>query len=707
MAESNDTLVDSKASTASEPGNSRRTDTWQSLLIPYQTEVVYYRRPGSRGVSEPIYDYMLNGELHRAPHTLSLESLDRYTPPVIRNQKRQICRGPSQYLLSTCRLPPVLGEKTSLPRPPKTPRLTTATLQLKKVNKKTAKEYEKAAQEGFPARYRPTAVLLDTYDLNAPRPWRKSGDIKPTATQAAILEHLARSAAAGDSSKYGTTILVEGPGGSGKSQLIEFFQEAGRHVLYCTVKNSLCRHMANTFDCRSMTFASLFLRLFGLRVSEGLYNFEPTVNGLELDTVQALFDAARKVQLTSTWYFPPDIDVLVIDEYSTLAVSMLKLVLLRLHHGREATKRRLDIVLLGDPYQLPPIQYRYEANNFLVRNLVDYVFQLTVTCRFKNPRYAALMEKVRVAPSTRAIYGHLASYMPAEVWADRTVVELTYPFDDPMPACHFTENGAGDVSPFSGEVFADFALVNKAEITEWLARWHTVINDTLFLARRNLSVHRLCMTYAHLIHSHSADSVEFVPIRFVAHNQRGERFTIFSFFKQDCAPLLPLIRGADYIFLYNDKVCKRGEILTYLGRNDERLVLRDARGLLVSVRPQLFQMQLFCSNKYVYLNALDPDTRKKYGSTMTARELYGYPLQLAVAQNIYQCQGRTYTNKKLYINVNKTTKEETYVALSRVVDERSIKNIFLLWYFLFFFFSNFYFSFVPVSSDDASARRVK
>lgn len=104
--------------------------------------------------------------------------------------------------------------------------------------------------------------------------------------------------------------------------------------------------MANTFDCRSMTFASLFLSLFGLRVSEGLYNFEPTVNGLELDAVQALFNAAREINLTANWYFPPDIDILVIDEYSTLAVSMLKLVLLRLHHGREATKRRLDIVLL-------------------------------------------------------------------------------------------------------------------------------------------------------------------------------------------------------------------------------------------------------------------------------------------------------------------------------------------------------------------------
>lgn len=360
------------------------------------------------------------------------------------------------------------------------------------------------------------------------------------------------------------------------------------------------------------------------------------------------------------------------------------MVLLRLHHGRVGTKRQLDIVLLGDPYQLPPIQYRYEANNFLVRDLVDCVYQLTVTCRFSTSRYAALMDKVRVAPSTRAIYGHLASYMPAEVWADRTVVKFTYPFDDPMPACRFTDNGA-DVSRFCGEVFADFALINKAEITEWLARWHTAVNDTLFLARRNLSVHRLCMTYAHLIHSHSTASVEFVPIRFVAHNQRGERFTIFSLFKQDCAPLLPLIRGADYIFLQNDRACKRGEILTYLGRNKERLVLRDARGLLVNVQPQLFQMRLFCSNKYVYLSALDPDTRKKYGSTMTSRELYGYPLQLAIAQNIYQCQGRTYTNKKLYINANKTTKEETYVALSRVVDERLIKNIFLLWYLCYFF----------------------
>lgn len=650
-------------------------------------EVVYFRKPASRGVSEPIYDYTLNGELRSAPHTLALESLDRYTPPVIRNRRRHICSSPSQYLLSTCRLS-VLRDRTHPPRP-KTPRLIGA---IKKVNKKAAKEYEKAAQEGFPAQYRPTEALLNAYNLNAPRPWRKTGNIKPTETQAAILEHLARSAA--DSSTYGTTILVEGPGGSGKSQLIEFFQEAGRRVLYCTVKNSLCRHMANTFDCRSMTFASLFLSLFGLRVYEGLYNFQPTVNGLELDSVQALFDAAREVQLTATWCFPPDIDILVIDEYSTLAVSMLKLVLLRLRHGRESAKRRLDIVLLGDPYQLPPIQYRYEANNFLVRDLVDCVFQLTVTCRFSNPQYAALMEKVRVAPSTRAIYRHLVSYMPTKVWAERSVVELTYPFDDPMPACRFTNNGA-DVSPFSGEVFADFALINKAEITEWLARWHTVINDTLFLARRNLSVHRLCMTYAHLIHSHSTDSVEFVPIRFVAHNQRGERFTIFSFFKRDCAPLLPLIRGADYIFLQNDKACKKGEILTYLGRNDERLVLRDARGLLVSVQPQLFQMRLFCSNKYVYLNALDPHTRKKYGSTMTARELYGYPLQLAVAQNIYQCQGRTYTNKKLYINANKTTKEETYVALSRVVDERLIKNIFLLWYlsifflFLFFLFLRF------------------
>lgn len=687
MAESNNKSVDTNATTSG-LGNSRRANTWQSFLIPYQMEAVYYQKPASSGVSEPVYEYMLNGELHCAPQTISLESLNRYTPSVSRNEKRQICRGQSQYLLSTCKLSDATskGKRTHPPRA-KTPRLIST---VKKVNNKAAKEYEKAAQEGFPARYQPTAALQNAYDLNAPRPWRKSINIKPTAMQTAILEHLARSAA--DSSTYGTTILVEGPGGSGKSQLIDFFQEAGRHVLYCTVKNSLCRHMSNTFDCRSVTFASMFLSLFGLRVSEGLYEFQPIVNGLELDTVQALFDAAREVQLTATWCFPSDVDILVIDEYSTLAVSMLKLVLLRLHHGRVGTKRRLDIVLLGDPYQLPPIQYRYEANNFLVRDLVDSVFQLTVTCRFSNPRYAALMEKVRVAPSTRAIYGHLVSYMPAEVWADRTVVELTYPFDDPMPACRFTETEA-DVSPFSGEIFADFALINKAEINEWLARWHTAINDTLFLARRNQSIHRLCMAYAHLIHSYSRDCVEFVPIRFVAHNQRGERFTIFSYFKQDCAPLLPLIRGADYVFLQNDRACKRGEILTYLGRNDERLVMRDGRGLLVSVQPQLFQMRLFCSNKYTYLRALDPDTRKKYGPTMTSRELYGYPLQLAVAQNIYQCQGRTYVNKKLYINANKTSTEETYVALSRVVDEKLIKNIFLLWY-LSVFFQIFFFLFL-------------
>ncbi len=299
------------------------------------------------------------------------------------------------------------------------------------------------------------------------------------------------------------------------------------------------------------------------------------------------------------------IDTLVIDEISMVSADLMDAIdrSLRLARGRTHDPfGGVQIIMFGDPYQLPPVPPR-------------------------DPH-----ERAYYADTYRSLW-----FFDAKVWLDEplTVVELTEVhrqrddrFKQILGAVRY------------GEVTADMA----EELNEAGAR--PAPEDAITLATTNATVAR--------INASRLAKITGDPLKAVA-EINGE-------FRENLYPadeVLELKPGAQVMFLRNDSDGRwvNGTIGTVSRiENTVWVEVRGADGV------KEFEVDPSVWERYRY--RYDPDTKKLEKEVVA--EFEQFPLRLAWAVTVHKSQGHTYDQAVVDLGPRAFTAGQTYVALSRV-----------------------------------------
>lgn len=160
----------------------------------------------------------------------------------------------------------------------------------------------------------------------------------------------------------------------------------------------------------------------------------------------------------------------------------------------------------------------------------------------------------------------------------------------------------------------------------------------------------------------------------------------FGNFDSPRLPFLPLIIGMEYKILKSGNFLKRGQLvkLVHIGVNESTRVLEyllvyytvknNEKKIhkILKLLPSHYLMNLFSKHHWRYNDKRETEESKKLYPQIGL--LYGFPLQLAVADTVRGSIGTTVENK-LFANLGGCSIEEIYVLLSRVRSEQHIQGI--------------------------------
>lgn len=219
------------------------------------------------------------------------------------------------------------------------------------------------------------------------------------------------------------------------------------------------------------------------------------------------------------------------------------------------------------------------------------MFEMHQTTRFVNANYQKLMESVRVNENSSHLKNILQSHFSMDVLnADTAYLNIFYPDNDPIPNI--------EVERRTEESIEYNMVSEKKNITDWLDKYESAINNTLWLFKSNAKVHNqnlkwaiiLAKTFPHI-------KVEFSLIRFFSRDNKSCKPVLISpsIAHPTHFPVLPLVCGAKYTYLLNNHILKNGDVITYIGRKGDHLFFSTTRRLFISVYPSLFKMNLYSS----------------------------------------------------------------------------------------------------------------
>ena len=201
--------------------------------------------------------------------------------------------------------------------------------------------------------------------------------------------------------RQGKSIFITGPGGTGKSYLL-------KHI-YETIPEVTGKHVAIT----AMTGCAALL--IG-RFAKTLHSWAGI--GLGRDPAKALAQKIKKSgeisRKNKAWYRWLNTDILIIDEVSMLTPELLEKldVIARLLRKNDTPMGGLQIVFVGDFYQLPPVNKETDKPTEFVfesplwKEIVQQTIPLTQIIRQDDPIFQKILLEVRegkVTPETLQI----------------------------------------------------------------------------------------------------------------------------------------------------------------------------------------------------------------------------------------------------------------------------------------------------------------
>lgn len=381
--------------------------------------------------------------------------------------------------------------------------------------------------------------------------------------------------------------LITGPGGTGKSHLVRALLPGDKNIM---VAPTGLAALANGGFTVHKTF-----RLSG-ELKEA-HQLEPLFAG----QVEVLRRSER----------------LVVDEVSMLRADVLDLVDARLRHARQSAAPfgGIPVIMVGDPYQLPPVLTSAD------RNIFHDHFGYESPHFFESKALRGLHERANSS------------------WH----VELT------------TQHRQSDDSGYA-------ALLGRIRCGQWRSQDLTELN------RRVVPTDSVSPTAVYLC-TRNADADKINAEKLASLRGPSETFTASCDWPMRQRPadyVLELCRGAQVVFLKNDREGKwvngdRGRVIRW---SSDSIDVETDRGAVVSV----FQERWELKEPYI-------DEESGELASRVIGWFQQYPLRLCWAISIHKSQGMTLRDVAFDIGAGSFAAGQTYVALSRV---RRVEDLVLL-----------------------------
>lgn len=200
------------------------------------------------------------------------------------------------------------------------------------------------------------------------------------------------------------------------------------------------------------------------------------------------------------------------------------------------------------------------------------------------------------------------------------------------------------------------------KVLQWWISNKSNFNETIMLSRTNRIVHQtnilVYIKYHKEMTRYLKDKKSKHLIRFSRIYYHDTIYSEWTFIKpnsEDNMYILPLIVGLKYILLTTIDNLRNGDEIYLVGFVDKPkagLLMVTETNQLFILFPTSFEMRLFKNET-----------------------LFGFPICMAAASNIFNSQGKTMLQSDIYIDIQGCNQSEVFVALSRPKELRQIKAI--------------------------------
>ena len=422
--------------------------------------------------------------------------------------------------------------------------------------------------------------------------------------------------------KNGENMFITGPGGTGKTKLIQYLDRyassIGRDHQVCALTGCA----AILLGCKARTIHSWS----SIKLARG-------------PKAKIINDVVANKYATKTWR---KIKTIIIDEVSMMSCKIFEVLeeIARIIRKNPMPFGGIQVILTGDFFQLPPVgsmgdpdtdKFCFESpiwnSVFTPKNHI----QLTTMFRQKDPLYASILLEIRQGKLSEEHQTILRQYVKREVNLEET--------SGCVPIKLFAIRNKSD--------FVNQSMYNKLDLPEFIFEMGFVSNYNLCDTTHKISIEDIqkcrLLTPAEITREHEFLSNN-VPCAKSLSLKTGAAVMCTVNLDMD----MGICNGAQGIIIRFDKIKINGSDMPDM----EVPVVKFSNGITMIIKPYYWQ-----SEEYPCL------------------AVYQIPLQLSWALTIHKIQGATLPMGEMDIGTSIFEYGQIYVALSRI---RSLDGLYLI-----------------------------
>lgn len=503
-----------------------------------------------------------------------------------------------------------------------------------------------------------------------------------------------------------TSLVLTGSAGTGKSFTLGVLAESKIYnVCYTTIKGDLVRSMLEQYpNICGLVSCQIYLNLLGMNFYRNYRKFIYIIAHQTFENIETIVDRMTRDDFNIEKFkeyaqLSTDNWCLYLDEFSMYNASEIFFLHQLLKRASILFDVKIYFILSGDPHQIPPIISVFEDNADRILQIVDNSIHYTQQLRNKDTDYISFIESIKTQKDYVAYVSNYFSNLnqdftirvayPIEAYNNYPMDVRLVEFDTveklildscfDVPKDEILDNDPSDdfPKPYKPQIidWLPYKIENVDKLLDWWAMFKKEFNNFTVLTKTNQESHRLNMLlFMQLVKS--IDSLDDTNRRdqifgysYILFKKKLHEYKLI-YNKPEYLPICPLIVGAAYILEQTINQFRRGEMLylLYFDRDFKLVVMINDAGQLLVLRGQEYRNQTFTK-----------DSRHFYSISHLAVDdpyIFGFPLQLAYARNIFKCQGLTFdTHISLMLDLQNCSREEVFVALSRCKIKNQIKRL--------------------------------